>query len=37
MLEALDPYTITWFRFLTAALVLGGLIVFNEKFSLGSS
>jgi drug/metabolite transporter (DMT)-like permease len=36
-LEVLDPYTITWVRFLTAALVLGGLLAVTRRLpSLGS-
>jgi drug/metabolite transporter (DMT)-like permease len=31
-LEALDPYTITWFRFLTAALVLGGGLAVTRRW-----
>jgi drug/metabolite transporter (DMT)-like permease len=29
-LEVLDPYTITWFRFLTAALILGGILTITR-------
>jgi drug/metabolite transporter (DMT)-like permease len=36
-LEVLDPYTITWVRFLTAALVLGGLLAVTRRLpSLGT-
>lgn len=36
-LEVLDPYTITWFRFLTAALVLAGILAVTRRLpSLGS-
>jgi drug/metabolite transporter (DMT)-like permease len=31
-LEALDPYTITWFRFLIAALVLGGILAVTRRW-----
>jgi drug/metabolite transporter (DMT)-like permease len=37
MLEALDPYTITWFRFLTAALVLGGFLAVTRQLPSLSS
>jgi drug/metabolite transporter (DMT)-like permease len=36
-LDVLDPYTITWFRFLTAALVLGGILAVTRRLpALGS-
>lgn len=32
LLEGMDPYTITWYRFLVAAVVLGGFLLQKRRF-----
>ncbi len=35
LLEALDPFTLTWFRFLTAAGLLGGFLAWRRRLPSG--